>query len=216
MRSLIPLAATYGHWTVLQDLPFAPGTERRVLCRCACGVERAVAFAHLRSGQTTRCRSCATRARIPLPLEPRYGERVVIGEAPARRGRQFVLCRCACGSESVISLAKLRSGTSRRCKACALDCANAIRVGRARDRQSARAAIAASAPQSCQRQIPPPRERFRCVRLRAIVSREVCGARHRASVGPCGECQIGAQHARGGLPDVPLVAIGARHMELGL
>ena len=60
---LADVAPTYGNWTVLREDLVEPGAGRRILCRCACGVERAVRLAHLRRGDSTRCKRCASRAR---------------------------------------------------------------------------------------------------------------------------------------------------------
>ncbi len=63
-RNVIPLGSRFGRWTVI-----ANGAGRSWLCRCECGREHQIDGRSLRSGGTTRCRSCrsamahAARAR---------------------------------------------------------------------------------------------------------------------------------------------------------
>jgi len=60
---LAPIEPVYGAWTVLREVTDAPGAERRLLCRCKCGVESAVRLVHLRSGVSARCKACGARAQ---------------------------------------------------------------------------------------------------------------------------------------------------------
>jgi predicted nucleic acid-binding Zn ribbon protein len=55
--------SAYGDWTVVREVAETPGVERRLLCRCKCGVERAVRLVHLRSGASARCKACGARAQ---------------------------------------------------------------------------------------------------------------------------------------------------------
>lgn len=48
-------------WTPLQ--PLLVGTKQKLLCRCACGVEKAVRVRELLDGKSSSCRSCAMRLR---------------------------------------------------------------------------------------------------------------------------------------------------------
>lgn len=59
----VPIEARYGAWTVLREVTPHAGAERRLLCRCKCGFERAVRLVHLRSGASGRCRACGQRDR---------------------------------------------------------------------------------------------------------------------------------------------------------
>lgn len=51
----------FGSYTVLGDGSPDP-KNRRVLCRCSCGVEREVDAGKLRSGRSTCCKSCAAKS----------------------------------------------------------------------------------------------------------------------------------------------------------
>lgn len=74
-------------------------------------------------------------------------------------------------------------------------------------------------------------ETFRCIPLGCTLSRESCGARHKAArrsgprpsavprmsligaKGTCGTCEVGAAHARGERPDVTIASVVARATE---
>jgi len=50
----------FGAWTVIADLGIHKNA-RRYLCRCACGVEKPVYAASLKSGQTLSCKPCGAK-----------------------------------------------------------------------------------------------------------------------------------------------------------
>jgi hypothetical protein len=47
-----------GLWTLLRDLGSPSATVAYIACRCACGVERDVAYASLRHGRSHSCGNC--------------------------------------------------------------------------------------------------------------------------------------------------------------
>ena len=53
----------YGSWLVLKDVERSPAGKSRVLARCKCGSEQIIQLGNLRSGRSTRCRSCAKKGR---------------------------------------------------------------------------------------------------------------------------------------------------------
>lgn len=53
-RIEIEVGQTFGRWTVLGEAPTV-NDERRLLCKCACGVERSVALNSLRKGRSHSC-----------------------------------------------------------------------------------------------------------------------------------------------------------------
>lgn len=54
-------------------------------------------------------------ARIDIPPGTVFGRLTVIEEARTPGGRRAMLCRCECGTEKVVDLAKLRAGHTRSC-----------------------------------------------------------------------------------------------------
>lgn len=54
-------------------------------------------------------------ARIDIPPGTVFGRLTVIEEARTAGGRRAMLCRCECGKQAVVDLAKLRSGHTRSC-----------------------------------------------------------------------------------------------------
>lgn len=61
------IGKTYGKWTVLSFVRYKKSDGNRYLCRCACGEEKEVIGYHLRSGKSTRCRSCAYKDQENKP-----------------------------------------------------------------------------------------------------------------------------------------------------
>lgn len=49
----------FGSWLVLEFISYKRGEGNRYLCRCDCGHEKEVVGYYLRSGKSTKCRSCA-------------------------------------------------------------------------------------------------------------------------------------------------------------
>lgn len=61
MTGTIAIGDVFGHWTVL-SLPRLVGKASCVLCRCTCGMTKAVRVRSLRIGETTSC-GCVGRAK---------------------------------------------------------------------------------------------------------------------------------------------------------
>lgn len=57
----IPNGSVYGDWVVLSESSPSRGGRRRFICRCSCGVERAVDLSHMRGGRSTGCGCRAAR-----------------------------------------------------------------------------------------------------------------------------------------------------------
>lgn len=54
----------FGEWTVLYFIAVTPGRQRLWKCECSCGRRGTVQAGNLRSGRSSRCKSCAARKRI--------------------------------------------------------------------------------------------------------------------------------------------------------
>ena len=65
------IGKTYGEWLVLEKRD-----NRKVLCRCSCGVEREVAEYSLTSGSSTNCGHLRLAENL---VGKTYGELEVIG-----------------------------------------------------------------------------------------------------------------------------------------
>jgi hypothetical protein len=57
------IGATYGKWTVFGDGSPVGARPRLWLCRCTCGITKAVAVGNLRNGKSRGCRACAGKAK---------------------------------------------------------------------------------------------------------------------------------------------------------
>lgn len=53
--------------------------------------------------------------RIDVPAGTVFGRLTVIGEAEPRNRRRMMICRCECGNEKILDIAKLRSGHTQSC-----------------------------------------------------------------------------------------------------
>jgi len=121
----VEIGAVFGLWTVLG----VSSLQRREVyydCRCSCGTEKPVAKSSLLRGASTRCRKCSNadnqKARVARrrPIRPGtiIGLWTVLGEAEARGGNLYMLCRCACGAEHKVMVSTLRHGKSKSCASC--------------------------------------------------------------------------------------------------
>lgn len=118
LKPIEVLAGTvFGKWTALEDYDV---TDRRVLCRCACGTEKRVTVGTLRNGTSRSC-GCAKRKRASIPfsrapyIQPGevYGRLTVLEPAPT--SESLVLCRCECGNEGMKRARTLKNGNTRSC-----------------------------------------------------------------------------------------------------
>lgn len=80
----LPMGTRFGRWTVIGPAePLKSNRQARFLCRCECGVEKAITSQSLRKGYSTQCREC-WRARksassggvVLVPIPPVYAERL--------------------------------------------------------------------------------------------------------------------------------------------
>lgn len=59
----------YGYWTIIGPGKPNPGTSRSVECRCRCGRIRFIPLGNLRSGKSTKCRTCSSmELRVSPPV----------------------------------------------------------------------------------------------------------------------------------------------------
>ncbi len=72
-RDIAPhIGRRFGRWTLLGEAP--PLKNRRVLCRCDCGVERAVGITDLFGGRSRACRACCMIAHGHATVAARSAE----------------------------------------------------------------------------------------------------------------------------------------------
>lgn len=116
-----------GEWTVLGR---APAPEKRPFayrweCRCSCGRVSHIEQSSLMRGISTRCKSCANRARRGESVRDMtgrvFGRWTVLGFSHQDKpGRAYWLCRCACGVEKAVRGSAMRSGRSTGCIGCGI------------------------------------------------------------------------------------------------
>lgn len=61
------LGSKFGDWEVIRFIGRKKSSGNIYLCKCKCGIEKEVVGYNLRSGKSTRCRSCAYHAQIIKP-----------------------------------------------------------------------------------------------------------------------------------------------------
>lgn len=104
----------FGRWLVLS---FAGNSFWN--CRCECGVEAVVRGSHLKRGHSQSC-GCLKRElsseRLSANLVGQRFDRLsVVARVESKNHNARWLCRCDCGSETVVASTKLVSGNTRSC-----------------------------------------------------------------------------------------------------
>ncbi len=101
---------TFAKWEVLRYLPDRkPGSFYD--CQCLCGAVREINGIKLRQGMNPPC-ECDPSKNL---VGNQYGLLTVIAKDERENGQQFWLCRCRCGTETVVSRDNLESGNSQSC-----------------------------------------------------------------------------------------------------
>ena len=107
------LTGKYGRLTVLKRAENDKWNHQCYLCRCECGNELVVDRSNLLSGNTT---SCGCLSAAPDIAGRTYGRLKVLKRV--KNGGNFLrryLCRCECGTETVVRGQHLRDGTTASC-----------------------------------------------------------------------------------------------------
>ena len=121
MGKLIDLTGKrFGRWTVLERAESDGNRSSRWSCRCACGTERVVLGASLRSGISRSCgclqKEKVSKAKTIDMTGQVFGKLTVIKRTGSTRGGAAAwLCKCDCGNEAIISGGNLRSGNTKSC-----------------------------------------------------------------------------------------------------
>jgi hypothetical protein len=109
------LGVAFNHWTVI-------GYAARVnnkpywLCRCTCGIEKAVCGPSLTGGKSRSCGCQRSGKHIRRALSgKRFGEWTVLSFSHRHLHNPYWICQCVCGEKRAVCLTSLTSGTSRSC-----------------------------------------------------------------------------------------------------
>jgi len=105
----------FGRLIVLERAENRGGTTAW-LCRCDCGVEKAIRGKGLTSGKTRSC-GCLQKERVSKDLtNKRFGRLVVIEKAGRNKWNSRTwFCKCDCGGEKVALGHSLTSGGTKSC-----------------------------------------------------------------------------------------------------
>lgn len=109
----------FGRWTVISR---GPNKGKQVCwnCVCECGTEKVVAINSLRGGTSKSCGCLKKEVVSKLKLKDLTGQVFARWTVLTRHGTDKYenvtwYCRCACGTEKVVSGNNLKSGESRSC-----------------------------------------------------------------------------------------------------
>ncbi len=105
---------TFGRLRVIGNAGISRDGHAMFRCRCLCGAESIVCGNILRRRNGTRSCGCLKR-RIPLTIIGQiFGRLTVLSEAESD-GRRKVDCVCVCGTNVIVDLKRVLSGTTRSC-----------------------------------------------------------------------------------------------------
>lgn len=112
----------FAEWTALEDWDAKAKKNRRVLCRCSCGIERTVFVGGLTNGLSKSCghgapggarRARRNRTDPYLRAGQVFGRLALLADAP--RSTDYVPCRCECGAEVQRVASCVKHGTTTSC-----------------------------------------------------------------------------------------------------
>lgn len=115
---------TFGEWTVLQRDPEKSIKSTYWICSCSCGKEFSVSATSLKSGDSTKCRTCSKELDIS---NMRFGRLIVLSRDESRKYRW--ICQCDCGKIKSINGGHLRDGVISSCGCLRMECKNNLTHG---------------------------------------------------------------------------------------
>ena len=89
---------TLSAFVYLKEAPDS-GRLRRVMAKCTCGQTTSRALHTIRTGASTKCLACARKPYRKDKTGKRFGRLVVLKRLP---GHERWLCRCECGTETIV------------------------------------------------------------------------------------------------------------------
>ena len=102
----------FGHWTVIKYSHTNKHRIKYFLCRCDCGIERAIRGTSLIQGTSVACsRRCADSL-----IGQKFGRLTVINFDRSKPG--YYWCECECGNKESIRGSYLKNHQKRQCFAC--------------------------------------------------------------------------------------------------
>lgn len=109
----------FGQWVVLgRAVPITAKHSRTYWrCVCDCGAEHIVQGLTLTTGRSEKCRACNKSAPVDMTGQV-IGDWTIIKQAPGH-SKQYWICRCRCGQESVLAGGYLRHKNPISCRSCA-------------------------------------------------------------------------------------------------
>lgn len=114
-----------GKWEVLSIAKVEqnrPSVFRYFLCRCECGIEKAVRADGLKKGKSTQCEDCRKKEKYidtEAMIGMKFGRWLAIAVGPNKKlGQRQLLCRCECGKELNIPASVLKLGKNNSCHMC--------------------------------------------------------------------------------------------------
>lgn len=110
----------YNRWTIIKRVENNYKGDAMYLAKCDCGTEKIIRGSSVRLGESKSCGCLQKEAIEKLTINEegnRYGRLKVIekAEKPYKREGVFWLCKCDCGTETIVRADQLRSGGTMSC-----------------------------------------------------------------------------------------------------
>lgn len=105
----------FGRLVVVERSTNAPNGNARWLCRCDCGGSTISNGTTLRAGNARSCGCLSSEIHLKDMNGQRFGRLAVLRRAENYRGSARWLCRCDCGTLSIVAGTHLRRGVTKSC-----------------------------------------------------------------------------------------------------
>lgn len=112
---------SFGRLTPIERIKEFNKGNTKYLCKCSCGNETIVTDFQLLSGRTKSCGCLSAeltsiRNRVQINSGEKFGKLTVLKETLGRDGNHIkYLCKCECGSETIVNGYNLRKGKTISC-----------------------------------------------------------------------------------------------------
>ena len=125
----------FGRLAIESFIRVDPGGNTRWACRCDCGKTTEATISNLKLGRVQSCGCLVSEPKNRAPREDLVGQvfgRLTVVERvypknPGERGSWR--CRCSCGNETLVSMSKLRDGSTASCGCLATEYRRSLKKG---------------------------------------------------------------------------------------
>lgn len=116
------IGKVFGKWTVISEAIIERRNGRNVYfheCQCKCGTLGSIRGDALRRSKSTQCIRCQTKAiDVQSYIGKKFGKWLVLEIGIPKQGAQTLLCKCECGTISVLKASTLKVQSRKQCIDC--------------------------------------------------------------------------------------------------